>query len=337
MSHRIEISSLESAFQNRLSTFRVKNLDHKDINAFFEDAFTYFVPMVESVLDIHYLIKLSVCFHGIFEKKVITCEGPESSVFHPLYLHSNMEIIDFETNLKDFYDEYVVKYIKNRISEIQLRGSGFALSEIVDMEVSTSSYDPYNGASYIELPKKLSARKSIINVKNNDEMCFKYAILSALFPFANNAHRVSNYKRYEKELNFNGINFPVRLKDIKKFEEINPTISINLYMWNEDNEKVRPLRLTKNVKQKHIHLLLLTQQIDGSDTPKTHYCWIKNLSGQISKNTRKKIFCDRCLNHFSSIFKLEEHRFACINQNDYQIVMTKLNSRTTTNKYLWNS
>lgn len=81
-------------------------------------------------------------------------------------------------------------------------------------------------------------------------------------------------------------------------------------MWDEESENVRTLRLTKSVKEKYIHLLLLCEKDENCDTPKTHYCYIKNLSAlisqQVSRNHRKKLFCDRCLNHFTYFQKLEQ-------------------------------
>ncbi|XP_055308993.1 uncharacterized protein LOC129572903 [Sitodiplosis mosellana] len=326
MSDLIEIEQRESAFQNRLSTFRITNKGHKDLDAFFEDCFKYFEPMIESLLDVHYMIKVSTCLQAIFEKSVISDCG-ETKVTQTIFIHSNSEIVDFETFLASFYDEYIANYIKNRVTEIELRGSGFSLKEIVEIEMQACSYDPYNGATYIKTPKKLDSKKAIINVQNDDNQCFKYAILSAIKDIKKNPQRVSHYKRYDNELNFTDIKFPVGLKNLKKFEELNPMISINVYMWNEESEKVRPLRLTKNVKSTHIHLLLLTEVDKNNETPKSHYCWIKNLSAllsaQVSKNCRKKLFCDRCLNHFMHFEKLEEHKLACLNQNEYQIIMPK--------------
>lgn len=111
MSCLVEIEERESAFENRLTTFRIKNNGHIDLSEFFEDAFAFFEPMVESLTDVHYMIKVSVCFHGVFEKKVIE-NNTESSVTQPMYLHTNAEIVDFDTNLQTFYREQVVDYIK---------------------------------------------------------------------------------------------------------------------------------------------------------------------------------------------------------------------------------
>ena len=38
------------------------------------------------------------------------------------------------------------------------------------------------GSSYIPLPKFLAAKKAIVNLKNEDDECFKWAITRALNP-----------------------------------------------------------------------------------------------------------------------------------------------------------
>lgn len=85
-----------------------------------------------------------------------------------------------------------------------------------------------------------------------------YAVLSAIFPVEINKGRVSSYIHHSKKLNFDGISFPVDVKQITKFEKLNPEISINVYTYNARDVQINTLRLTKNVKPNHVHLLLLT-------------------------------------------------------------------------------
>ncbi|RYE18301.1 MAG: hypothetical protein EOP45_14355 [Sphingobacteriaceae bacterium] len=256
-------------------------------------------------------------------------------------------MIDFETNLYEFFDQQISQFVLEKIDEVELRGSGFKLKEIRELNIQISRYEPFGGSSYIKLPKNLEKKHAIINVKNKDQQCFKYAVLSAMFPAADHACRVSNYKQYENELDFSGITFPVEVRDITKFEAQNPSISINVYMPNRSGKSVHPLRLTKTVKRNHIHLLLLMKmkksngddEIDNSDDEdvdmssnligthenKMHYCWIKKMSAllgkQMSAHGHKQFFCDRCLNCFSHIQKLEAHRVDCFRKNEYEIEM----------------
>lgn len=254
-----------------------------------------------------------------------------------LHIHTKSVAVDRHTDLFTFFEETVVKYLLPKIDDVIIQGSGFTLSSIDELVVQVNQHDLINGNSYIELPKYLAKKRAIINVKNSDEMCFKWAVLSALYPKKWHMNQVRQYLQHNEKLNFNGIEFPMKVQHITKFEKLNPTISINVYIFVEKTEKIQPLRLTKEVKSSHIHLLLLTESDDSYDDDdivedvdncvKSHYCWIKNLSrlisSQISNHNGQLFMCDRCLNHFHSVDKLTEHNNYCVRQNEYQIEMPK--------------
>lgn len=185
-----------------------------------------------------------------------------------------------------------------------------------------NQFQPMSASSYIPLLIFLQNKNAIINVKNYDDKCFIYAVLSALYPVQINQNRVSSYIQHSKKLNFHGISFPVELKQILQFEKQNPEISINIYTYNTQDVKINTLRLTKNVKKNHIHLLLLTD----TKSNKSHYCWIKNLSrllhNQVTRNKVKKYFCDRCLQPFVKLDKFKSHRVDCMIQNECEIEMS---------------
>lgn len=325
MSSHIEIQERDIAFRNRLQTFSIVNRDHIDVSAFLNDAFSHIQTRIEDVLRTQFIIKVGVSLVANFEKTVLT-ENGEKQESQTMYLNTSSEIIDFETNLREYYDEYIVDFLLRKIEDVELRGSGFALSEIIELNIQISSYEPYTGSSYIKMPVGLEFKRAVINVKNDDHECFKYAVLSALYPAERNAQRVSQYWPYKNKLDFTNIQFPVDLKGISKFEQQNQTISINVYTCDGEENRVRTLRLTKKVKQNHIHLLLLTEKTNkNSEHLKTHYCWIKNLSAllcsQISTNGHALYFCDRCLNHFMKPERLERHKIECMKRNECEIVM----------------
>jgi len=69
-------------------------------------------------------------------------------------------------------------------------------------------------------------------MKNTDNQCFKWAVARALIPVEKNAgHIDTNLREKAKELNWNGIDSPVSWQGIKKFEQLNKTISVNVYGW----------------------------------------------------------------------------------------------------------
>lgn len=298
---------------------------HIDIKAYLNDASDHFIPLIQPILDEYYIIKVAACLCAIFEKVVISDEG-EKKETQKLYIHTKAEVIDFETDLSKHFEEYVTLFILKKIDDREMQGSGFTLSEIIELNIQVSSFEPYEGSSYIELPKALKSKKAVINFQNTDNKCLMYSVLAALYPADKDPQRVTKYIPYRNALNFDDIRFPVDLKEIMKFEKQNPSISINVYIYDQ-NKKIRSLRLAKEVKQKHIHLLLLTESTNERSEmfKKSHYCWIKNLSALIGKQVTahgcKLYICDRCLNHFSNENKMKEHRIACFKQNECQIVM----------------
>ena len=120
-----------------------------------------------------------------------------------------------------------------------------------------------------------------MNVKNQDNECLKWALLSALHPVEHgrNPDRVSKYKQYENELNFAGVGFPVTLKDIPKVEKQN-NLAINVFGYAS---VIHPLYLTKDHTRDPINLLLITEVKDAKTN--SHYAWIKDLIGFASTKT----------------------------------------------------
>jgi len=78
---------------------------------------------------------------------------------------------------------------------------------------------------------------------------------------------------------------------------------------------IYPLRISKFKRENNVTLLLENK----------HFCLVKSLSrlcsSQSSKDTRKKEYCLRCLNHFPSKKALEQHEEYCDN---YDVVKLTL-------------
>lgn len=227
MCAKVELEERHFAFRNRIQTFSIVNHGYRDINLFFESGYEKFKSQIEKILDGANIIKIGICFVGEFEKTVVCADAEEKTEKQKLFLHSKQSVIDFETDFEEFYRVFIVDFVSVKIGEVELRGSGFSLCEIIELNVQVSSFENISGSTYIALPAFLKAKKAIINVQNQDNKCFQYAVLSALFPPAHNPQRTSNYQKHANSLDFKGIKFPVELKDITKFEEKNTSISIN--------------------------------------------------------------------------------------------------------------
>ena len=69
-----------------------------------------------------------------------------------------------------------------------------------------------------------------------------------LHPPACDANRVTKYIPYEAELNMEGIEYPVKIKDIERFEKQND-ISVNVFGY--EKKKVFPLRISEEKDRQH--------------------------------------------------------------------------------------
>ena len=147
------------------------------------------------------------------------------------------------------------------IENFNKRGSNWQLDHIIAVTVSTCHYRPTQGSSYVETPKYLANKKAVINVQNpDDEMCFAWAVLSSMHTGSRNPQRLSNYRPYLNELNLKGLQFPLKVSDVPKFEKLNPQISVNVNAFeNEPVPEVTPLYVSPDRQRPHhVNLLLLT-------------------------------------------------------------------------------
>ena len=194
--------------------------------------------------------------------------------------------------------------LERRLAHYMRDGSGWTFGRIQSFSIHSSKYKPFRGSSYLKTPPDLASKKAIINVQNADNRCFGYAVLSAIFPMENNAQRPSHYNKYFDTLRFDGINFPVELSSIRKFEKLNKDlcvtcqhrncndeshvhgIAVYVFEWKKDG--LSPLRISDCNGYK-IRLMLL------HEADKWHYIFIKNfhrLLTQMSKYKGTRFWCD---------------------------------------------
>ena len=100
-------------------------------------------------------------------------------------------------------------------------GSGWVLDRVIKTYVNIGGYKPLKGKSYIPLPKGLIGRcHGIINIRNEDHMCVVWSVLAHLHPSVDHPNRVNQYMILQHELDLSGIEIPVKLGQIPKFERL---------------------------------------------------------------------------------------------------------------------
>ena len=272
--------------------------------------FDYFVEkatQIKEFLRNHRNVKIRMIMVCIMEqqhmekrKTIIT----QDKAYFNTEKYINLESTDVKVILSE-----MIKEILEKITIYQRNGSGWYFKEVSSLEIHIVKYKPIKGSSYIPLPNFIIRKKAIINIQNKDNKCFVWSILRYLHPIQKNETRLTDIRKYENDLNFKGIDFPVKLKDITKFENQNPTLpGINVFSVDDNNKKY-PLRLNQNDTHETIDLFLIT---DDKNT--SHYCLIKNFSrlvrSQITSDTTRKLhICKKCLSHFTKkdLFENTQH------------------------------
>ena len=241
------------------------------------------------------------------------------------------EIILEATNIDDLYKKSTDQILEF-FDTFENNGSGWVFKSIVSLEIHTVKYQPLSGSSYIPLPEYLAKKQALINLKNDDQQCFKWAVTRAINPVEKNAERIDKKLRAKADtLNWNGITFPTPLSEIDKFERNNPTISVNVAGFAEKGScrdakyenTVYPLRKGHHSgREHHVDLLLFS-----GDAETKHYCVIKNMStllhGQTTKNHATHFYCRNCYTPFTSEKRLAEHDEICRNNKTVKIEMPK--------------
>ena len=134
-------------------------------------------------------------------------------------------------------------------------------------------------AHTLNFPESLANKKAIINLKNTDNKCFMWSVTRALHPAKDHPERIeTKLIKSTENFNWDGITFPVNLKQIDRFEKQNDSLSINVFGYANS---VYPLRISQFDREKQVDLLLV------SDENKQHYCLIKSMSRLLSMQTSK--------------------------------------------------
>ena len=83
-----------------------------------------------------------------------------------------------------------------------------------------------------------------------------WSILSVIYPVVHCRHpyRTAEYRNHLGKLNCNGIDFPVKVTDIARFESQNFDVNVNIFGWNKG---LYPSRISDELRTNNVDLLLL--------------------------------------------------------------------------------
>ena len=208
--------------------------------------------------------------------------------------------------------QQILKMIAQWVSE----GSGWTIQSVDNHYLNIVQYQPMKGSSYIKLPQELrNSKKGLINMKNEDNECFRWCHIRCLNPQDKDPQRIKKFdKQYINKLDYSGIEFPVTTKRYNKIEKRN---EININVFGYENKQPYPIFVSKETYDRELNLLLITENDNK------HYVLIKDFNRFMfnqTKHEHRKHFCMHCLQCFSSEEVLSTHKDNCIQANGTQAV-----------------
>ena len=323
-----------SAFKNYTKQYVMHNTKADyDPTEFLE----YAKPAILNIFNSNRNIKTILYLHCLMANA-----GDGDTIIKEFAFHSiDLKLVLEGTDISELYDE-MADEIEEEIQIVQnAEGSGWVFVEVIKLVLHTTKWEPIYGSSYIPLDPYLANKKAIINMQNEDDKCFMWCVLRALYPKDKNAERIDkDLKSKQDNINMKGICYPVSLKAIDHFEHLNPNISISVLGYNKE-EGVFPLKISKYTGcDNDIVLLLLKEAAKGENgeiKEKTHYTLVKNKSALIAsqKNNHKgkRHLCLNCFNSFNSSETLEKHKEYCYENKSVKITMPPPNTYLRFNKF----
>ena len=306
---RTIITQMQQALEGYTKSFDIELRDNKDP----------LVQLQESRKAIEYLfdnqLKISKGFKYVetLQVKFIKFSNGQKTEKNGFF-NSKADLILNNTNIQSSL-QISKQHILNIISQWVSEGSGWTVESIESHHLNIANYSPLKGSSYIELPPEIKKSKGLINIKNEDNECFRWCHIRHLNPQNKNPKRITKTdKNFIKQLDYSNIEFPVTVKQINKIEKQN-NIRINLFGY-EEKQKF-PIYISQEKFQDHMELLLINKD------KKNHYVLIKNFNKFMFDQTKhncKKHFCMYCLQCFSREDVLAEHVKNCLSINGKQAI-----------------
>ena len=289
----------------------------------------YAKPAILNIFKSNQNIKTMLYLHCLMQN--IQSTTPVEFAFHS----KDLKLVLEGTDISELYNE-MADEIEEEIQKVEnAEGSGYTFVKVIKLVLHVTRWEPLYGSSYIPLDPYLANKKAIINMKNEDDKCFMWCVLRALYPKDKNAERIDkDLKSKQDIINMKGICYPVSLNGIKRFEDLNPNISISVLGYNKEEGGVYPLEISEYTGcDYNIVLLLLKEAVNGENgeiKEKTHYTLVKNTSALIAsqKNNHKgkRHACLNCFNSFNTLESLNKHKEYCYENESIKTNMPPQNT-----------
>ena len=210
---------LEGAFSGAYRHYRIDGIEGMDVE-------TYFTRTRKFLID---LLNKETTNRAVRSQATTWIRFVRDEVEQVSLAFNSRMMTVYNLNDKSEIVTTMIEHMAQQIENPALKNSKFVFDRVLHMDIDFHRLNLTRGSSYVPLPDWLMKKKAMINPKNSDMECFKWAVIAAMKweEIGNNPERVSKLKRYEGEFDWSGLEFPVSFRDINKFER-NNEIGVNI-------------------------------------------------------------------------------------------------------------
>ena len=298
---------LDGAFGGAYRCYRIDGIEGMDVNTFFDRTKRFLIGLLSRETTSRAVRSQATTWIRFIKDGIESVELAFNSRMLAVYNLSDMG----ETR------SAMIEHMQQQIENPALRDSKFVFDGVIHMDIDFRRLSLTRGSSYIPLPDWLAKKKAIINPKNSDMECFKWAVIAAMRweEIDRDHQRITKLKRFKADFDWTGIKFPASFRNIKRFESRNE-ITINILSF--EDKKVYICRKGKEY-DRVANLMLITNRNNK------HYVVMKSLrrllSRQNSKHKESQHFCINYLQGFKEKKSRDEHLVCCRNNEAVRIEM----------------
>ena len=215
-------TELEQAFGGAYRSYRINRRPKIDVDTFFNRIGKRLIELIERELKTRTSARIQTTAWIRFIRN--DEEGQERV---ELAFNSLMTSV-YRGSETDQIVDGTIDNMKFQIENPVLLNSRFVFDEFLYLDVNFHQLNLMRGSSYLPLPDLLARKKAIVNPHNDDEECFKWSVIAVENVGMKDPQRVSNLRKFTDNYDWSGLEFPVSIKDIGKFETRN---NISVTYW----------------------------------------------------------------------------------------------------------
>ena len=184
---------IEGAFGGNCSKYRIEGIEGMDVPTFFSKIRSSIRSVLRQETSKR-SIRAQTTTWLRFTKEDEHVNHAFNSLMTPVYMLGDIDSIV----------QGMINHMAQQVDNPALRDSKFVFDKILQTDISCHRLMLTRGSSFIKLPDWLAKKKAILNPKNLDEKCFKWAVIAGLKWEEIDCHpeRVSKLRKYKSEWNY---------------------------------------------------------------------------------------------------------------------------------------